>query len=114
MNVFEYAAKEEKIFEANFNGERQTTFYSDLSIAEFMGGFNAVKDTYRRILKSWLSNVEYFSEFVVCLNFKCWEHHERENQTLCALYNDLYHEANHLAYQTYKDKDLEYYFNMVD
>ena len=43
MNVIEYAIKEEKLFEANFNGKRMTTFYYDLSIAEFIGGSNAAK-----------------------------------------------------------------------
>lgn len=113
MNVFEYAAKEEKIFEANFQGKRQTTFFSDLSIAEFVSGAKGVKSTYNDIVNSWLSDVEYFTEFVVCLNMKCWEHYER-NEGLSALYSDLFYKANDLAYSTYKGEDLDYYFNMID
>lgn len=114
MNVFEYAAREEKIFEANFQGERKTTFYSDLSIAEFVSGAKGVESTYNDVVKSWLNNVEYFTEFVICLNFKCWEHYDRKQEALSKLYSELYNKANDLAYETFKDDDLDYYFNMVD
>lgn len=114
MNVFEYAVKEEKFFEANFPSERKTTFYSDLSIAEFVSGEKGVKDTYEMIVDSWLSNVKYFTEFVICLNYKCWEHYERKQGALSMLYSELYYKADNLAYETFKDKDLDYYLNMID
>lgn len=118
MNVIEYAIKEEKFFEANFNGKRRTTFYYDLSIAEFIGGSNAAKkaveETYRRIVKHWKTDVKYFTEFVCVLNIKCWEHYNRGNEELSRVYSDLYYKANDLAYSTYEGKDLEYYFNMTN
>ena len=113
MNVFEYAAKEEAIFEANYHSERKTTFYSDLSIAEFVSGAKGVRDTYNQVVKSWLTNVEYFTEFVCCLNLKIWEHFKKDD-VLSDVYSELYFKANDLAYSTYKGKDLNYYFYMTD
>lgn len=113
-----YGAKEEKVFEAiaGENGyERITTFFSDLSIAEWYGN-ESVKDTYNRVVKEWLSNVKYFTEFVLSLNWKSWEWYEREGEDseLGKLYSDLYYKADALALEKYKDKDAEYYFNTTD
>ena len=55
MNVIEYAHRNEVMFENQCNEigyKRQTSFYSDLSIAEFFG-IDAVKDTYKRVVNSW-------------------------------------------------------------
>ena len=75
-NVFQYGHAEEKcIFEkqaSELGYERKTTFFSDLSQAEWLGLEN-VKDTFNNIVKSWLNNYEYFTEFVLCLNWKSWE-----------------------------------------
>ena len=113
-----YGAKEEKIFEAmaSENGyERKTTFFSDLSIAECYG-LDSIKDTYNRVVKEWLSDVKYFAEFVISLNWKSWEWAEREGDEseLGALYAELYYKANDLAWETYKDEDASYYFSVTD
>lgn len=113
MNVFEYAAREEKLFEANYRGERKTTFYSDLSIAEYVSYTKGVRDTYNQVVKSWLTNVEYFTEFVCCLNHKIWEHFKKDD-VLSDLYSELYFKAVALAFNTYKGKELEYYMIMTD
>jgi len=77
LNVLNYGAYEEKWWETNFledNGyNRQTTFYADLSIAEWCSGIKGIKDTYKKVLKSWKGNVKYLTEFVMCLNHKAWE-----------------------------------------
>lgn len=58
MNIFEYAARAERAWEMQMQElsgyERKTTFYSDLSIADCFG-IDAVKDTYRRVLKEWIT-----------------------------------------------------------
>ena len=119
MSVYEYANVCTKMFEANLgnvgNYRRRTTFYADLSIAEYYGEAN-VKDTYTRVMKEWLDNIEYVTEFVLCLNWKCWEHHDRDNHGLAVLYHDLYYKAVDEVMEHYKNdqKALLYYYEITD
>lgn len=119
MSVFEYANVCTKAFEANLgnvgNYRRRTTFYADLSIAEYYGEAN-VKDTYNQVMKEWLDNIEYITEFVLCLNWKCWEHHGRDNRELAVLYHDLYYKAVGEVMEHYKNdqKSLLYYYEITD
>ena len=119
MNVFEYATACTKVFEANLgnvgNYRRRTTFYADLSIAEWYNK-ESVNDTYNRVMKEWLGNIEYITEFVLCLNWKCWEHHGRGNQELAILYHDLYYKAIYAVCEHYKNdrKAMEYYYEITD
>ena len=118
-NVFQYANNCEKIFEANLanvgNYRRRTMFYSDLSIAEWYNE-DSVKDTYKRVMKEWIGNIEYITEFILCLNWKCWEHHAKKNESLSLLYHDLYYEAADKVCEHYKNdkKSLEYYYEILD
>lgn len=111
-DVFEYAAHEEKIFERFYERERLTTFYSDLSIAEWYGR-DSIKDTFKRVVKYWKGDVKMFTEFVICLNMKIWEHYELgcyyEN-----LYTELWGKACNIAMKTYKGEDLNYFLTMTD
>ena len=119
MSVYEYANVCTKMFEANLgnvgNYRRRTTFYADLSIAEYYVEAN-VKDTYNRVMKEWLDNIEYITEFVLCLNWKCWEHHDRDNHGLAVLYHDLYYKAVDEVMEHYKNdqKALLYYYEITD
>lgn len=102
-HVFDYAANEEHTFEMNLIGtgkERQTTFFADLSIAEWVNE-KAVLETVEDVCKHWIDNVEYFAEFILSLNYKCWEWYERKNEEASKFYSNLF-------YQTY-DYALEYY-----
>ena len=119
MSVYEYANVCTKMFEANLgnvgNYRRRTTFYADLSIAEYYGEAS-VKDTYNQVMKEWLDNIEYITEFVLCLNWKCWEHHGRDNRELAVLYHDLYYKAVDEVMEHYKNdqKSLLYYYEIMD
>ena len=95
MNIFEYAYQNEVMFEKQ--------------CAEIKG----VKDTYKRVVNSWLTNVVYFTEFVMCLNWKIHQHYQK-NPALARAYNDLWVEADKLAYNTYKGEDLGYYLRTTD
>lgn len=115
MNIFEYAFQNEVMFEhqcAEIGYKRQTTFFSDLSIAEVYG-VASLKDTYNKIIKSWLGDVVYFTEFVMCLNWKIHQHFDR-NQTLAEVYNELFVKANKMAYDTYTGDELSYYIRTTD
>lgn len=66
----------------------QTTFYEDFSIADCFG-ISAVKDTYERAMKTADAlGYVYVTELVMALNWKIWEHYER-NEPLAMVYNDL-------------------------
>lgn len=116
-NVFHYAAAEECcVFErqaAECGYERKTSFFSDLSIAEWYGALS-VRDTYKNVVRSWLKNVVYFTEFVMCLNWKIWEQSARGNDELARVYDELWRKADELACNTYKGKDLEYFYSTTD
>lgn len=116
-NVFSYGAYEEAIFEANLRESGKTrisTFYSDLSIAEWFGQ-EAVQETYDDVCKHWLKDVEMFTEFIIALNYKCWEWYDKEIDA-SQFYADLYHKADELFADHYKDdkEALEYYYRETD
>lgn len=119
MNVFQYANLCERMFEDNLGSltgyERKTTFYSDLSIAEWFG-IDSVRETYDRVMKEWIGDVEYITEFVLCLNWKCWEHYNNNNQNLSELYKYLYRKADEHFLEHYKNdrKAIDYYYEVTD
>lgn len=126
LNVFAYAAQNEKIFEAslreNNNAERETTFFSDLSIAEWCedkGEKDAILDTFNRVCNEWLNDYKFFTEFVVALNVKAWQWYQ-ENNERAKLYSDLYYKGMDKFYEKYSsDSDgdkaaREHFFRMTD
>lgn len=115
MNVFQYAAANERMFEENYFHERKTTFFSDLSIAEFVSGIKGVKDTFKQVVDSWLTNEVYFSEFVICLNHKIWQHYN-DDKKLAEVYDELWRKAEELCLEAWKDdeKKLDYYYQITD
>lgn len=91
----------------------QTTFYEDFSIADRFG-IPAVKDTYRRAIKTADSmGYKYLTEFVMALNWKIWEHCET-NEPLARVYNDLWEKAASHAQKTLKGQELQYYYETTD
>lgn len=119
MNVFQYAATCEVNFEANLemvsDYRRKTTFFSDLSIAEFYSTKDVI-DTYRRVMKEWLNNIEYITEFVICLNYKSWEWHYKKKQDMVEFYASLYEKAVDAVVEHYKndEKALEYFYEITN
>lgn len=90
-----------------------TTFWSDFSIADRFGEA-AIKDTFKRAFREWRSNIKYLTELVLVLNHKIW-HYYGKNEALCALYNDLWMEADNWAHENITDPaDAEYYFKVLD
>ena len=114
-NLLEYAARQQAAFSEavrNMNGYKTiTSFFGDLTIAEAFGP-NAVQDTYNRVIKEWAGNYKYFTEFVLCLNHKIWQHYET-NEPLAALYNKLWREADGIAAK-WEGEAAEHYFNVTD
>lgn len=115
-NALHYGAVEETIIERLFEEqgyEKKTTFFSDLSIAEWYGVGN-VKETVNRICKEWFNDVEYFTEFIMCVNHKSWEHYERKNIELSEYYSGLYHELVDKIYNSWDRESLDYFYKITD
>ena len=117
MNVFVYANAMEVCFERFLNSvgkTRKTTFFADLSIAECCDGANGVKDTYKRVIKAWLDDVEYMSEFVVALNQKIWQHHDTNNDNIAKVYDELWRKADNYCREHFKGEELSKYYAYID
>lgn len=77
-NVFQYAAQCEHNYRINYTeitgrSESRYTFFSDLSIAEFISGIEGIKDTIKRFLVDWKNNFEAVVEILMSINLKSWE-----------------------------------------
>ena len=77
LNAIQWANVTERMFKDRFNKEKSTdyelftTFFFDLSIAEYYGK-DAIEETYDKVVKSWLRDYKYFAEFGLCLECKIW------------------------------------------
>ena len=89
-----------------------TTFYEDFSIADHYG-VAAVKDTYKRCMDAWKTDVKYLTELVMALNWKIWEHYGK-NDALAKTYNDLWGKADLYATSHLKGDDLAYFYRTTD
>jgi hypothetical protein len=90
-----------------------SSFPMDFSIADFFGP-KAVEDTFNRAFNEWKSNnYVYFTELVITLNWKIWEHYQR-NPELAKLYNELWEKADSYAMNNLKGKELEFFLKVTD
>lgn len=116
-NPFRYGAIEELNFEhqaAEVGYTRKTTFYSDLSIAEWYGA-DSIKDTFNRVVVNWKSDEEYFTEFVMALNWKSWRWAGVDDE-LAELYTELYYKAYDIGVDAYEkdEKKISYFLRTLD
>ena len=115
MDALTYGMMEEQKFESmaeEIGYERKTTFFSDLSIAEFYD-IDSVKDTYNRAFAEWKNDMVYFTEFVMSLNWKCWEW-AKANPELSDVYIELYEKARDYVLDNWKGEKLSYYLKTTD
>lgn len=91
----------------------QTTYYEDFSIADAFG-VSAIKGTFRRAFKGAKDfGYIYLTEFIMALNWKIFEHYERNNQ-YAELYNDLWEKAREYAETNLQGDELMYYYRTTD
>lgn len=93
--------------------ETKTTFWDDFTIADRFGK-DAIEDTYKRAFEAWKDDVEYITELVLVLNWKCWDMYHRGLNKLSDVYSNLYYKCHHWCCSNLKGKDFEYYFDIVD
>lgn len=88
-------------------------FMQDFRIADRFGK-NAIKDTYNRAFKEWKDDVDYFASLVCTLNHLIWYHHDKGNDEIARIYNDLWRKADNYALDHFKGEDLSYYVHFLD
>lgn len=115
-NVFQYAANCEAKFESYLNAvgkERKTTFFSDLSIAEYYGE-EAVIETYNNVMREWKDDITYMCEWVISLNQKIWQHYGNKNEKLTELYYGLWKRADNYCCKHFEGEELNTYYDYTD
>ena len=89
-----------------------TTFWQDFTIADKFVDVekDPIGDTYKKALEYAKLDYKYFTELVLVLNHKCWQHHDQGNMKLSQLYCDLYYKTDDLFYKTFKDATARAYY----
>ena len=90
----------------------KTTFYTDFSIADGFGE-SAVRDTFKRAFDNWKDNITYLTELVMVLNWKIFEHYEK-NEELARLYDELWKQADSWCMDNLDGDNLSYYLRTTD
>lgn len=93
--------------------EMKTTFWEDFTIADLFGT-TAIQETFDRSFNDWKTDTEYITEFTMVLNWKIWQHYEKQNHVLCELYDKLWRQMDEWCMNNLKGKDLKYYITTTD
>lgn len=116
---FQYGATSEYYMEKQLREvsgrERKTTFMSDLSLGEWYG-LRGLFDTIKNAMTSWCNDVEYMAEFILCVNWKSWEHDARNNGGWTKLYVSLFEKVRDLMYRYYENDEekTQYLYEYLD
>lgn len=98
--------------EGLFGYKQITTFFEDFSIADNFG-ISAIKDTYNRAFKAWKKDYKYLTELVLVLNWKIWQHYEK-NEDVAKVYQELWEKADAYAMDHLKGEELRYFLSTTD
>lgn len=119
VNAFQYAATSERCMERQLEDlkgdERKTTFMSDLSLGEWCGMKGAL-DTVKNAVSSWKDDEVYMAEFVLCVNWKAWEHDARGNSNWVRFWSFVFEHVRDLMYDYYSgdDEKTRYLWEYLD
>jgi hypothetical protein len=118
-NVLHYAAQSQHCQELQLrdNGhEREFTFMSDLSVAEWMKGFNGVLEYFKQAAKEWKDDEHAMAEFVLSVNWKAWEMNARSKRNWAIFYSVLYEVVRDLVYDYYENDEekVSYVYDYLD
>lgn len=93
--------------------EFKTTFWMDFTIADKFG-IEAVKDTFKRAFSEWKTDYIYLTELTLVINWKCWQHYEKNNIEISKLYSEYYYQLREYCLDNLKGKELEYFIKTLD
>lgn len=93
--------------------EFKTTFWMDFTIADKFG-IEAVKDTFKRAFSEWKTDYIYLTELTLVINWKCWQHYEKNNIEISKLYSEYYYQLREYCLDNLNGKELEYFIKTLD
>ena len=117
--IKKYAASEQASFARGLSKvgdyKPMTKFFRDLSVAEFFGR-HAISSAFDGLCEKYLSNYKYYTELVLCLNWKAWEWDARGDVDYTNLYSELYYMADERFWANYEhdEEAIDYYFKVID
>lgn len=117
--IEEYAVREQEAFMDGLSRvgdyKPMTTFFKDLSVAEFFGK-QAISSAFDSMCDKYLKDYKYYTELVLCLNWKAWEWDARGDVEYSDLYSELYYMADERFCANYEHDEtaLDYYFQVTD
>lgn len=101
-----------------FGYEPITTFWSDFTIADRFIKIDptSIIDTFKRGMIYAKTDYKYYTEFVMVLNHKMWQHHELGRNELSRQYQKLWEKADGDFLKIFgKDKKAsDYYYSTLD
>lgn len=124
-NTFTYSAGIEKWckdFYFDIGSKKlQYTFCADFAIADWYGEKD-VKETYKKVIKSWGSDYKAFTEIALSLNLLSWANDQLRKQGITGrekyitLYSELHFKAKDDFYKKYgkNNEACNYFFAMTD
>ena len=73
-----------------------------------------VKDpTNKTLFEEWKENYIYLTELVLVLNWKIWQHYDKNNK-LAEIYDELWMKADMYACENLHGDELTYFFDIID
>lgn len=90
----------------------KTTFWMDFSIADSFGK-RAIIDTYKRAFEEWSGDIEYVTELAIVLNYKIWQHYEKQDG-LDSVYDVLWRELDNWIFENKNEDEVNYYIKITD
>ncbi len=124
-NQFTYAAGIEQwcknFYKVVSDNNLEYTFCSDFAIADWMSE-DAVRETFKRVIKTWGDDYKAFTEIVLSINLLSWANDQLIKQGMTDrekwvdLYSELYYDAKEKFYAKYEGNNeaTNYFFNMTD
>lgn len=85
-----------------------TTFIQDFTAAE-KDGVEQIKALWKHLFQTNRNNATIFSELVLVLRTKLWEHFHHNENELVDVYDKLLKKSNKFALSHFVNTDLEYY-----
>ena len=95
------------------NYKLKTTFWMDFTIADIFGT-SAIKETFDRAFNEWKDNYIYITELCMVLNWKIFEHYEKNNHEYGLLYDELWKKVDSYCYDNLKGEELEYFYETTN
>lgn len=97
-----------------------TTYWNQLTKLEEQN--NASEETFCMALRKWLTDnlkkaqedYKAFTELVMVLNHKCWDHCNMGQHKIGKLYSDFFYKTQNWGYKHLKGEQLTYFFNTLD